>query len=196
MPKKKSVRLAAKTFSRVVNDLWAFLQRQEDVEFNSYLDWIYEYAIIRLYRGFEILILEALVGAINNDSKTVSSRTGIQFPKHMTDEVCRYLIVGDGYFDFRGREGLIRTIKGFVPDSHYLLAAVKNEKYRAPIDRLIALRNWSAHGSAASKRRMKEALGSKKVKSAGAWLRRQGRFKDIASALFEFATSLELSAPY
>jgi len=48
---------------------------------------LHEYAVIRLYREFESLILQGLVGAINNDTSTLSATSGVQFPKHLTDEV-------------------------------------------------------------------------------------------------------------
>ena len=60
---------------------------------------------------FEQLMLFAIVCAINNDTKTISDSTGVEFPKHLTDEVCEYLVLGGRYFDFKGRDGLIRVKK-------------------------------------------------------------------------------------
>ena len=141
-------------------------------------------------------MLSALVGAINNDTKTLEDRTGVAFPKHLTDEVCEFLITGAGYFDFKGRSGLIKTVKSFVPEGHYLLEAVKKPEYREALDRLSALRNFAAHESSPSKRAALEAIGGEKISSSGAWLKRQDRFEYLASRLKGLASEVEDAAPY
>jgi len=197
MPKKKSVKKTAAEFRDAVKSIRAFLGAQDTLQTNkSYRQWMYDYAIIWLYMEFEYLVLNALVGAINNDTTTLASRTGIKFPKHLTDEVCEYIIAGNGYFDFRGRSGLIDAIKDFVPDGHYLLKTVRDAKYTAALDRLVALRNFAAHGSASAKARAKTAVKSKKIASSGAWLSTQGRFNAIADSLEALATEIETGAPY
>jgi hypothetical protein len=149
-----------------------------------------------LYREFESLMLDCLIGAINNDSTTVSSTTGIEFPKHMTDEVCEYLITGTGYFDFKGRDGLIKTLKKFVPATHYLVGEVKRLKYKDALERLSALRNYAAHESAVSKRTAASAVGAQRMSSSGAWLKVQGRITTIIDKLKELAEEIEAAAPY
>ena len=141
-------------------------------------------------------MLDCLVGAINNDSSTVSARTGIEFPKHLTDEVCEFLITGSGYFDFKGRDGLIGTLKKYVPDTHYLVTIVKKAKYKDTLNKLSALRNFAAHESPVSKRSALSAIGGKGISSSGAWLKRQNRFAEIADRMKELADEIEISAPY
>ena len=48
----------------------------------------YDGAVIKLYAAFERMIMGALTGAINNDTYQLSVSTSVQFPKHLTDEVC------------------------------------------------------------------------------------------------------------
>ncbi len=139
---------------------------------------------------------DALVGAINNDTATVSARTSIQFPKHLTDEVCEFLIRGTGYFDFKGRSGLISTVKKFVPENHYLLTTIKKPIYRDALERLSALRNFAAHESDQSKRSALRAIDRKRIQSSGAWLKRATRFATIADRLKDLATEIENAAPY
>jgi hypothetical protein len=152
--------------------------------------------VIRLYREFEVLLLNALVGAINNDTATIASTTGVKFPKHLSDEVCEFLVIGDGYFDFRGRDSLVRFLKRFVPDAHYLLAVVKTPRYRQPIERLVALRNFAAHRSTVSRERARKALGVSTLSSSGAWLKKQTRSPDLVLSLKTLAHELEQAAPY
>jgi hypothetical protein len=196
MPRKKSVRSAAEKFIErsdalsdyYVNAVAARLSAQEAT-------WAVEAAIIKLSVYFEHLMLEALVGAINNDTTTVSSSVGIPFPKHLTDEICEYLVTGGGYFDFRGRDGLIKLLRRFVPEDHYLLQAVSRQKYRIALERVVALRNLAAHESRKGKAAARLAVNGN-VASAGAWLKRAGRFNDINARLKELAEEIRDAAPY
>ena len=196
MARKKSVRHSAQHFRRATDKIIDFLDTLTANQKDEHISWLHSYAIIRLYREFESLMLDALVGAINNDTATISGKTGVKFPTHLTDEVCEFLITGTGYFDFKGRDGLIRTIKEFVPDNHYVVAAVKKQVYKDALDRLSALRNFAAHESEQSKRNARKAIGLQRIKSSGAWLKRQNRFQTIANRLKNLATEIENAAPY
>lgn len=69
------------------------------------MTWSYEAALIKAYVAFEHLMLDCIVSTINNDTSTISARTGIAFLQHLTDEVYAYLVTGGGFFDFKGRDG-------------------------------------------------------------------------------------------
>ena len=163
---------------------------------DEHITWLYNYGIIRLYRSFESLMLDCLVAAINNDTSTLSSITGVGFPKHLTDEVCEFLIVGTGYFDFKGREGLVKTIQKFVPSDHYLTKVLKDDKYKDALEKLSALRNFAAHESAPSKRATLAVIGVKRISSSGAWLKRQTRSRDLVLKLKDLGNDLATRAPY
>ena len=81
----------------------------------------------------------------------------------MNVEVCEYLICGDGYFDFAGRDGLLKTIKKIVPNGHWLPTTVGDAAYNNALKKLSALRNFAAHDSSVSKKRALEALGQESV---------------------------------
>lgn len=197
MPRKKSVKRCAEQFG---DDANALLQFCLDAEATSLSDaqvtLAYDAAIIKLYAAFEKMVIGALTGAINNDTSVLSGTTHVQFPKHLTDEVCEYIIIGNGYFNFRGRDGLIGEIKKYVPDAHYLVAAVKKTSFRRSLDQLCALRNFAAHNSGVAKQAALKAIGQQKVSTAGAWLKRQNRFKSIVDDLIKLADEVEQSAPY
>ena len=152
--------------------------------------------IIRLYRKFESLMLDALVGAVNNDTATISTTTGVKFPEHLTDEVCEFLIVGTSYFDYKGRDGLIRKLREFVPEDHYLVAIVKKPSFKEAIELLSALRNFAAHESDLSKRAALTAIDGERIESSGAWLKRADRFKTMINRLKGLAADVESAAPY
>lgn len=196
VPRKKSIRRAAKRFISYANQISAFLTQTRPYLTQDGASWVHEYAVIRLYREFEALVLGALVGAINNDTSTLSARAGIQFPKHLTDEVCEYVVIGDGFFDFKGRSGLIAKFKEFVPPNHYLVEIVKKSKYQASLEQLSALRNFAAHRSGVSKARAKETVGTLRIGSSGAWLKSGRRWKDLVGMLKQLASEIEDRAPY
>ncbi len=196
MARKKSVQKAAQDFRSRTAELKAFIDAVTPNQSKEHVSWVYEYAVIRLYREFELLVLGALVGAINNDTATISTRVGIQFPKHLTDEVCEFLVIGDGFFDFRGRDGLIRSLKRFVPDNHYLVQVVKKDKYKDSLEQLSTLRNLAAHNSSVARKRAKEAVDQERMGSAGSWLKTQDRLDNLVTKLSELSKELEASAPY
>lgn len=197
MPRKKSVKRAAQSFCSDLRQIRSQIGR---IRANGLaerdLSWVYEYAIIRLHSSFERLITEAIVGAVNNDMSTLAERTGVHFPKHLTDEVCEFLVTGGKFLDFKGRNGLIQAVKEYVPDSHYLVRVVKNREFERALDHLSALRNFAAHRSKVAKRAVIKALGISKLSSSGDWLRRQNRFEDLANKIERMAESIETAAPY
>ena len=158
--------------------------------------WAHDYAVIRLYREFEALMLKAVAGAINNDPSTISATTGVLFPKHLSQAVSSYLVTGSGYFDFKGRSGLIQVLRRYVPKDHYLIEVVSEDKYRRALDRLVALRNFAAHDSAKSKQAALEATEMEKIKSSGNWLRVSGRLENMAARLKELAMDIHDRSPY
>jgi hypothetical protein len=200
MARKKSTKTAAKMFATEADAILAFLTRLSPDATDADRSWMHDYAIIRLYREFESLILDALVGAINNDTTTISGTSGVKFPKHLTDEVCEYLVTGGGYFDFKGRDGLVKTLKRFVPSTHYLVLAVKKDAYKDALEQLCALRNYAAHDSETSKRTARTTTGQERLGSAGSWLKTMGsktsRMEALVAVLKNLAKEVETAAPY
>ena len=126
MPKKKSGKRAAKEFEARLDEIEDFLADINAANLAAAsVSRCYESAVIRTAIAFEKLMLSCLVTAINNDTSMLSQTTGIQFPKHLTDEVCEFLVVGDGYFDFRGWDGLLKVSKQFR--RRYALARVDTQ---------------------------------------------------------------------
>ena len=197
MPRKFSVARTANEFISEADLIVEYLEGICNTSLSDeHISWCYDYAIIRLYREFEGLVLWALVGSINNDTSTIAAKSGFEFPKHLTDEVCFYLVTGSGYFDFKGRSGLISTLKKYLPDNHYLITTTKTNKFKDHIDMLCALRNYAAHQSPQSKRAALAAVGQQRMGSAGSWLKRQDRFSRLAEKLKELAQKIGDEAPY
>ncbi|MXY14672.1 MAG: hypothetical protein F4Y53_03175 [Proteobacteria bacterium] len=195
--RKKSGKKASEIFKKQVRDIEEFLGKQNLSTFSdAHISWAHDYAIIRLYREFEDMILNCLIAAINGNTQHLSKTTGVNFPKHITDEVCEYIIVGDRFFNFRGRDGLIKTLKKYLPDNHYLVTIVKKPAYKDALERLTALRNFAAHDSKPSKKHALQAVGGQRLASSGAWLKTQNRFKNISASLMRLANEVQQRAPY
>jgi hypothetical protein len=193
--RKKSVKLAAQRFIKAATEIEEYFKETAGLK-EEWKYWCTDFAVIRLYQEFEALILSALVGAINNDTTTLSEAAGLDFPKHLSEDVCTFLIIGNGFFDFRGRDGLIQVLKRFVPDNHYLIAAIKDHEYKESLERLSALRNFSAHQSKKAKQAAVKAIGGEKLGSAGTWLRRQDRFLELSKSMKDLAHEIEKKAPH
>ncbi len=214
MPKKKSVKKAARRFIARADELEAFCDHVLDTSFLSdgQVTIAFDGALIKLDAAFEHFMLDALVGALNNDTRLLSSAVGVAFPKHLTDEACEYLVTGGGYFDCGGKAKLIQTLKRFLSDGrggklaggarstqrskrHYLLDVVSDSAYATTLDRLFSLRNFAAHESRQSKRAAIRSVGVN-ISSAGAWLKRQQRYQHVLDQLRKLAGAIEAAAPY
>ena len=196
MPKKKSVQLCAQEFRKDADSLLEFCRAAKKGLSDEHVDLVYDMAVIRLYADFERMILGTLTGAINNDLSQLGCKTSIEFPKHLNADVCEFLIVGTGYFNFRGRSGLIGEMRKYVPKDHYSVEAVKNKDYMDAINRLCALRNFAAHNSKVAKNEAKKAVGQKSIKSAGTWLKRGSRFRSLVENLKSLSKNIQQQAPY
>jgi len=196
MPRKKSVKLAAQTFIAATDNIYGFFNNTRNVVEEAHHHWCTDYAVIRLYAEFEILMLRAIVGAINRDTTALAESTGFKCPKHLSQDVCTYLVIGSGYFDFKGREGLLGILKRFVSPTHYLYRSTKNIKYKTALEQLIALRNFAAHRSERAKKAAIKTTAAKRIGSAGAWLRIQDRFEHVCISLKKLAREIEHNAPY
>ncbi len=194
--RRAALRISAKKFCTNADEAVAFAHDIEQQFDRRRSEWAHDYAVIRLYREFESLMLEALVGAINNDPSGLSSATGVDFPKHLTLKVCRYLVIGTGYFDFKGRSGLLKMLKKYVPNDHYLVQVVNKSKYRDALDRLSALRNFAAHNSEQSKKAALTATNMNNLGSSGGWLRVDNRLEALSARLKELAMEIHDEARF
>ena len=153
-------------------------------------------AIIETAITLERLVLECLIVAINNDVSVIRTETKVNFPAHLQDDVVEFIVVGNGYFDFRGgRAGIIKEVKRYLPDNHWVAQSAKRLD-AVCIDQLVALRNWAAHESPQSAKKAKVAIGHQRARSAGSWAKVNGRILELTGAVRAFAEDVQASAPY
>ncbi|MEU8835185.1 hypothetical protein [Streptomyces sp900116325] len=197
MARKKSSRLAAEQFIEASNRIWDFTQECVSAGLGKQaVTWAYEMALIKIALEFEKLMLGFLVAAVNRDSSTFSAAKGVDFPPHMNQAVCEYLITGGGFFDVKDRGHLLGHIKKCVGADHPLYAAVAQAKYRSSLDLLMPLRNFAAHESPQSKKAAKAAAANSRMSSAGAHIKIGSRLWDLMADLERLANDIADAAPY
>jgi hypothetical protein len=152
--KRKSVSIVVKHFISEVDRIERFTEqgRADLAKSSRYHSWFFDYAIIRLYREFEIFIFELLIAAIHQDTTTLQESAQLSLPKRISVDVCEFLVVGHGFFDLKGRDSAISKLKKFLPQNHYIVSVVSEKDYIESLDLLFALRNFSAHNSKQSKK--------------------------------------------
>ncbi len=192
MARKKSIKVQCRSFQDKIIGIDEFLNNSIENLTDQQISWSFEYALIKMYREFEELILNCLIASINQDTKgTISKRTGRDFPKNIKKEVCEYIILKDGYFNFRGRDGLIRELKKYLPDDHFLITIIKKNKYKDTIDQLVSLRNFAAHNSKKAKTSVLKTLDIKRISSSGSWLKTDNRFNKVADRLIDIGDEIK-----
>ena len=181
--KKRSIQTCVEKFKDAVGAITRFVKRV-DTRLISKSDrsWLYDYAIIRLYREFEVFVLSVLVTEINRDTSLLSDSEEVRFPKHLNDEVCEYIIVGGrNYFGFSGISELVGKLNKFLPEGHSLVKAVGED--RQTLEKLLALRNFAAHNSKHSKRKALDTVRPKGPKPAKGAKQKQKRLASAGSYL-------------
>ncbi len=77
MARKREIKRAARNFNIEVDLLLEYTFTVSAGQTAAHRSLIFDGAVIQLYRLFEGLILDTLVGAINQDMTTLSSKTGV-----------------------------------------------------------------------------------------------------------------------
>lgn len=158
--KRKSVSKVVDHFIAEVDSIAGFVDKgRAGLPLASrYNAWFFDYAVIRLYREFELFVLNLLIAAIHQDTTTLQKSAQLALPKTVSLDVCEFLIVGHGFFDLKGRSGAISKLKDFLPDDHYIVKVVSDKKFLESLDLLFSLRNFAAHASKPSKKSVLTAL--------------------------------------
>jgi hypothetical protein len=197
MVRKVSVKKVGRDFQAECTDIERVLQGAKTANLGAaFMSSIYDYAIIRLHAAFESFIFRALVGVMNNNTRSVSAATGVFFPRHLTGDVCEYLVTRGRYFDARGRSHLIDVLQGFLPPTVYLVQVVRDSRFQDSLDKLWALRNFAAHRSGKAKRAALQVASAQNMSSAGAWLKNHGRYDAIVRDLTQLSNEVITGAPY
>ncbi|MGC6474286.1 MAG: hypothetical protein ACON5P_06555 [Candidatus Puniceispirillaceae bacterium] len=172
MPRRGAVSSLGKKvdkFNREIEKVQDFIKTIENCRTitDMHKHWCYQQGIIRIYRAFEVLMLDCLVALLNKDAS-------------------RFVVMGGEYFNFRNYDGLIKECKRFLLDGNPFIFALKGHK--AAIEKMTALRNFSAHDSHKAEAQMKRVLKMDRPGDPGKWLRsdKNNRGKRLRDLIKEF----------
>jgi len=199
--RKASVKSAADRFIDSVDVISKWLNDNTSKLKDKEKYWHFDLAIIKLYSEFAEFMLKLLIAAINNDPKTFAAHKNVKFPSKIPYDVSKYLVTGDLYFDFKGRDGLIKKMNVFLPDNSPFIQAVKENKYKDSLEKLSAFRNWAAHDSEIAKScALKLIKKSSGYQFAGSYLSAKtktgNRLTDIGDNLKELAETIKKIAKH
>jgi hypothetical protein len=111
---------------------------------------IHEAFVLKIYVAWEVLVEKLLVECLSRDPSKYAEYKAIKLPKRLTKDVCRGLISGLGYFDFKDTGDLKGKAKRILVTRLDPFAKIPSDIAKR-IDEFYAIRNYLAHYSESSK---------------------------------------------
>jgi hypothetical protein len=111
---------------------------------------IHEAFVLKIYVAWEVLVENLLVECLSRDPSKYAEHKTIKLPKRLTKDVCRGLISGLGYFDFKDTGDLKGKAKKVLVTKYDPFAKIPADAAKK-IDEFYVIRNYLAHYSASSK---------------------------------------------
>lgn len=122
---------------------------------------IHEAFVLNLCVTWEILAENVFVECLLRDSSNYTKRTGFVLPrKKLTKDICRGLISGLGYFDFRDTSDLKGKAKKFLAERYNPFKEIPGD-VNSKINEFYMIRNFIAHRSNSAKQTLKRMLNQK-----------------------------------
>ena len=196
MASEVSIKTVAKKFSSQLDTISDFVQEHRGTGNGVFVFYIYDYAIIKIFKDFEELLLDTIVGLINQEAPYTASATGHKGTKSLKKRDAENLFIGNKYFSFKGQNGLLKQIKTFFPANHWFINILSDIKYNQTFDILIPLRNFAAHSSKIAKKNAVKAVGLQQLGYSGKWLKVDNRFGNIVNDLKDIATRINTQAKF
>lgn len=140
---------------------------------------IFEAFILKIHVTWDLLVEELMVDCLNWDTLQYAKYKGISLPKNLTRDNCACLITGLRFFDVRSTSEIKRIAKNIlVPKYNPFKVLSKTDpdikRDVKKIDEFYAMRNYIAHYSDMSRRRLmimyKKSYGLRKFREPGDFL--------------------------
>ncbi|MCJ7492062.1 MAG: hypothetical protein MUP15_07930 [Dehalococcoidia bacterium] len=106
---------------------------------------------LRLVSLWETYVEELLVDCLNRDCTQYGKYMGLRLSKDAPRDVCRAMLTGLGYLDFRSTADLQRKARNVLVQRYNPFKAIPKPA-RVKIDEFLHVRNYIAHQSMAAKR--------------------------------------------
>jgi hypothetical protein len=196
MANQVSIKAVANKFISECDSLSDYLQQQNNNFTGKFLSYAYDFAIVKIFKDFEELLLNTIIGIINNQAPYIKVGHGGFRKKSIVKSQAEAIFLRGRYFSFKGANGLLTDIRTIVPSNHWITTILSDTAFNRTFSVLIPLRNFAAHSSKNAKQRAITAVGLSQLGQSGAWLKASGRFDSIINDLRDIATRIRNNAPY
>ena len=111
---------------------------------------IHEAFVLKIYVAQEVLVENLFVECLSRDPSKYAEYKGIRLAKRLTKDVCRSLVSGLGYFDFKDTGDLKGKAKKVLAPRYNPFKMIPSDEGKK-IDEFCVIRNYLAHYSNSSK---------------------------------------------
>ena len=135
----------------------------------------------QIHVAWEFLVEEVFVECLYRNPQEYSRRKGLGLPKRLTRDICRGLISGLGYFDFRDMSDAKGKARRFLSKSDNPFKEVDSKETRK-MDEFCIVRNYVAHRSGTARQsleRMYKDTYQMKFREPGDFLLDTVRFVEL-----------------
>ena len=115
---------------------------------------------IRIHVAWEVFIENLLIDCLNQDTSQYASYQGMNLRKHLSRDTCELLLTGIRFLDIRGVGNLKATAKNIIVEKYNSFGAIDKED-ASLIDEFYVIRNYLAHQSRMSRRRLQTEVYEK-----------------------------------
>jgi hypothetical protein len=134
---------------------------------------LFEAFVLKACAAWEEMVENLFVDCLNRDSKQYSDYMELSLPKHMSHNQSRAMIVGIGYFDFKGVNDIKSKAKHILVDEFNPFKNIPTGVGKK-IDEFYKFRNFIAHRSIRSELSLKKVFTAtyklKKIPKPGHFL--------------------------
>lgn len=116
---------------------------------------IHEAYILKIHLTWEIFTEEIIIRCLKQDASQYADFKGIRLPKRLSNDVCRALLSGIGYFDIKNASNLKKNAKDILVDTFNPFKEIPSDVTNN-IDEFYIIRNYIAHRSWKAKRSLQE----------------------------------------
>ena len=111
---------------------------------------IHEAFVLKIYVAWEVLVENIFIECLSRDPSKYAEYKGIRLAKRLTKDVCRSLVSGLGYFDFKDTGDLKGKAKKVLAPRYNPFKMIPSDEGNK-IDEFCVIRNYLAHYSESSK---------------------------------------------
>lgn len=161
---------------------------------------IHEAFVLKIYVAWEVLVENLFVECLSRDPSQYVKYKAFKLPKKLTKDVCRGLISGLGYFDFKDTGDLKGKAKRLLTVRYNPFVKIPSDEAKK-IDEFCIIRNYLAHYSDSSRQslmRMYKEKYSLSFREPGDFFfefdkhKKQIRFADYTNAFLKAADEMAI----